>query len=298
MDRRPLLVAAAAVATLLAGLASVAGPSVAGGAAPPAARPSAPSSDRPAPSTTRLTAPPTVPVLAGSTTSVTTSSSGRPYLLHVPPDLLAAPPLLLALHARALKPGTLRDESRFERLADEQGFVVAFPTGGDGAWNAGSCCSPATRNGNDDVAYLDEVLRSIAARVSYDPDRVAVVGASNGGMMALRYACERPQLIASVGVVSGVYVSPCTPSRAVPVLALHGALDDVVPLRGGTNRVLHTTFPGVSASLEPFRRAGSPVVVRVVPAAGHTWMTRDLHGVDASRVLVEFVRDHPRLGPP
>ena len=147
-----------------------------------------------------------------------------------------------------------------------------------------------------DITYLDEVLTSIARRVPVDPDRVAVVGGSNGGMMALRYACERPAVIASVAVVAGVYVSSCTPTAPVPVLALHGARDNVVPLQGGPNSALRTTFPDVSRSLEPFRKAGGDVQLRIIPTAGHVWMTRDAHGVDATRALWDFIRDHPRLG--
>lgn len=279
MDRRPLLVAAAALTTLLTGVLAAAVPA------------------QDVMATERAAVAPVLPLdVAGSTTTVPTADPGRPYVLHVPDGLLAPAPLVIALHAHSQKPAAIRAYSRLERLADEQGFVVAFPTGGDGSWNAGACCFPGNEKATDDVAHLDAVLLSITSRVAIDPNRIAVVGGSNGGMMALRYACERPLVVAAVAVVSGTYVAPCTPSAPVPVLALHGAKDNVVPLAGGPNPALRATFPPVSASLEPFRRAGGEVVLRVLPTAGHTWMTRDEHGLDATRAVWDFVRDHPRLG--
>ena len=221
------------------------------------------------------------------------------FLLHVPDGLLEPAPLVVALHALAQEPETMQAYSRLEQLADEQGFVVAFPRGQAGTWNAGGCCAARTGKPTgkpaDDVAFLDEVLASIAARVPIDPDRIAMVGGSNGAMMALRYACERPGVLASVGMVSGGYVATCTPRSPVAVLALHGANDTVIPLTGGRNALLGVTFPALDRALEPFRRAGGEVVLQVVAASGHEWMTLDRNGVDASRALWDFIRDHPRL---
>ena len=225
----------------------------------------------------------------------TTGGYQGDFLLHVPAGLLEPAPLVVALHALAQEPETMQAYSRLEQLADEQGFVVAFPRGRNGTWNAGGCCALPTGKPADDVAFLDEVLASIAARVPIDPDRIAMVGGSNGAMMALRYACERPGVLASVGMVSGVNVSGCTPRSPVAVLALHGLKDTVIPLTGGRNALLGVTFPALDRSLEPFRKAGGEVVLQVVAASGHEWMTLDRNGVDASRALWDFIRDHPRL---
>src|SRR3546814_19080861 len=67
-----------------------------------------------------------------------------------------------------------------------------------------------------------------------------------------------------------------------PLFRSHGALDTVVPLRGGRNAFLGVTFPPVDRSLEPFRKAKGEVRLQVVPRAGHDWMTREKHGVDAT----------------
>jgi polyhydroxybutyrate depolymerase len=288
--RRPLRVAAGAALSLVAGLPQVL-----------STRPAAATPDRVlaasvVPTVAEVIPPKGVP---GSTTNVATSHSyqgkGRSFVLHIPDGLLAPAPLVVALHAHSQEPKAIRAYSRLEALADEQGFVVAFPEGASGSWNAGLCCVPGSRDQVDDLAYLDEVIALARTRTAIDPARIALTGGSNGAMMALRYACERPEVVASVAVVAGPLIAPCTPELPVPVLVLHGAKDKVVPLDGGRNPALGVTFPAVDPSLEPFRKAGGEVQLQVVPRAGHDWMTRGRHGVDATRAVWAWMRDHPRL---
>jgi polyhydroxybutyrate depolymerase len=286
--RRPLLVAVGAALCLLAGL-----PAATSTAAP--VRVQALSSG---PVATQVT-PPGPVGLPGSTTTVATTKSYagkvRSFVLHVPDGLLAPAPLVVALHAHSQEPKNIRAYSRLEALADEQGFVVAFPEGASGSWNAGLCCFPGTTDKVDDVAFLDEVVALARTRTLIDPNRISFTGGSNGAMMALRYACERPQVVASVAVVAGPLVAPCDLKLPVPVLVLHGAQDRVVPLKGGRNVKLGVTFPPVGASLEPFRKAGGEVQLQVVPRAGHDWMLRSRHGIDATRALWSWMRDRPRI---
>lgn len=228
-------------------------------------------------------------------TTYTYQGQRRHVVIYVPDGLLAPAPLVIALHARSQEPKTIRAYSRLEQLADEQGFVVAFPEGAAGSWNAGTCCFPASKDQLDDVAFLDEVLSIVRTQALIDTDRVSLTGGSNGAMMALRYACERPDVVASVAVVSGPLIAKCPLDQPVPVLVLHGARDTVVPLKGGRNAFLGVTFPPVDRSLEPFRRAKGEVRLQVVPRAGHDWMTREKHGVDATLAVWLWMRDRPRV---
>ena len=288
--RRPLLVAFGAAFALLAGVP----------AALSATQQAAPVQVQALGSVATQVPPPGPVGAPGSTTTVPTSKTYagkvRSFVLHVPKGLLAPAPLVIALHAHSQEPKAIRGYSRLEALADEQGFVVAFPEGAGGSWNAGLCCFPGNRDKVDDVAFLDEVIALTRTKTLVDPNRIALTGGSNGAMMALRYACERPEVVASVAVVAGPLVAPCAPELPVPVLVLHGARDRVVPLNGGVNPKLRVNFPPVGASLEPFREAGSEVQLQVVPRAGHDWMTRSAHGIDATRAIWSWMRDRPRVG--
>ena len=77
-------------------------------------------------------------------------------------------------------------------------------------------------------AYLDGVL----ADEGLAPDRLALLGFSQGTMMALHVAAERRQALAGVVGFSGRIVDPAllaSPASRPPVLLLHGDQDPVVP---------------------------------------------------------------------
>lgn len=64
--------------------------------------------------------------------------------------------------------------------------------------------------------------------------RVYATGVSGGGRMASQLACDASSVFAAVAPVAGLrYPSPCTDSRPVPILTLHGTADFVDPFDGG-----------------------------------------------------------------
>ncbi|MFN3615438.1 MAG: alpha/beta hydrolase family esterase, partial [Rubrimonas sp.] len=69
-----------------------------------------------------------------------------------------------------------------------------------------------------------------------DPEQVFVAGPSIGGMMALRVACEAPDLIAGAAVAIAALPEglDCpADGPALPMLFLHGDADAIVPPEGG-----------------------------------------------------------------
>ena len=239
-------------------------------------------------------------VAPGYTTRVALQRStyaGRPrtFTLHVPDGLVGPAPLVVALHGINHDGDSMRRYTTLERLARRDGFVIAYAHGARNAWNAGRCCGAARDARHDDIGYLDEVIRETHSRVPVDHDRVGMVGFSNGGMMALRYGCERADTVSAIAVVAASTVSPCMPATGVDVLDLHGLRDAVVPVNGGTNARLRTTFERAEKSLLPFRRAGGAIAVRRVADGGHEWFSGEKHGVDASEAVWAWLRDHPRV---
>jgi polyhydroxybutyrate depolymerase len=179
--------------------------------------------------------------------------STRTYLLHIPPgyDEQRAWPFLLVLHGAFGTAGTMERQSGFSALADREGFVVAYPNGIGllghlQHWNAGHCCGLAEMDRVDDVGFLRYVLHDVASRVRLDPQRLYVVGYSNGGMLAYRFASQESDSIAAVGVVAGslgsskdrdgttCWIGP--PKSRVPLIAIHGRDDEAVPFAGGPGR--------------------------------------------------------------
>ncbi|WP_163999622.1 alpha/beta hydrolase family esterase [Pyxidicoccus caerfyrddinensis] len=174
----------------------------------------------------------------------------RTYRVHVPPgyDATRPAPAVLAFHGFGSNELKMETLTGLSTLADTEGFVAVYPRAlspaeisGTGtqdsprSWNAGGCCFPA-RGVVDDVGFVDALLADLDARVCVDPHRTYAMGFSNGGYFTYRLACERANRFAAVAPVSGPEnVSPCTPSRPVPVLHFHGTDDDLIHYAGGNN---------------------------------------------------------------
>lgn len=167
----------------------------------------------------------------------------RGYLAYVPAGLAPGAPLVLVFHgsdgdARQARAGFGYE---WDRLADEHGFVVAYPEGFEGHWNDCRAAAPyaANRLDVDDVGMTRALVARLAERHGVDPARVFATGISNGGQMALRLALEAPDLVRAAAPVIASLPAPenldCTPSRRpVSVLVMNGTADPMNPYEGGT----------------------------------------------------------------
>lgn len=172
----------------------------------------------------------------------------RHFILYVPKNLPPHPALVFAFHGAGGDGDNMRLATgyEFDRLADENGFLVAYPYGIGQSWNAcrARSANRATREKIDDVAFVDAMIAHEAAEHAIDTKRVFATGHSNGGQLAFRLALERPNEVAAVAAVSSNLPeegsSDCMPvPGAVPVLIMNGTADPVNPYRGG--RVLRGT---------------------------------------------------------
>lgn len=228
--------------------------------------------------------------------TVSIGGEERRYLLHVPAsyDGSTAVPFVLSFHGWTESPEDIRQITHLDRVADDRGFIVAFPEGKGKSWAGGACCSPSNGNGTDDVGFTRAVIDAVALSHCTDEKRVYATGFSNGGFFSHRLACELSDRIAAIGVGSGQNtIEPCSPSRAVPVIQVHGTSDFVVPYignplfsypptkdtmtewaaRNGCSATSHPTEQQGSASCESWGPCaeGSDVVLCTVQGGGHEW---------------------------
>lgn len=191
----------------------------------------------------------------------------RSFELLVPAGTPSSAPLVIVLHGLAGTAAGIREQSGFDAVAREHGFAVAYPqaAGLVATWRA------APELGESDVRFMAALIDAVAELTPIDRSAVFLVGMSNGGGMAARVGCERPDLVAGVGSVAGAHqIPPCVPGSPVPLLAFHGTADRVVPY-GGVPGV----FPGVPAWAEAWARAdgcdGSEVAPVVATAVATVW---------------------------
>jgi polyhydroxybutyrate depolymerase len=162
----------------------------------------------------------------------------RSFEMYVPPTAPRPLPVVLILHGGKGTASQMRRYTDFDALAAREGILAVYPQGVGGQWNDGR---PEIGNMNpqaadtDDVEFLLAVVDNLVGHGLADPTRVYAAGISNGGMMAMRLACEHPGRIAAIAVVAANLPvnAECAPQTPVPALFFHGTNDRFIPYAGG-----------------------------------------------------------------
>lgn len=172
----------------------------------------------------------------------------RTFKIHLPPgyNTNLSFPLVIALHGGGHDADTMEYISKLSIKSDLENFIVVYPNGRKfltRTWNAGNCCGNSVTFNIDDVGFIDKMINKLKSDYNIDTTRIYLTGASNGGMMAYRLACEKPERFAAIAPVAATLQtsSPCLPNFKVPLIHIHSIPDTHVPFYGGHG----TGFAGV-----------------------------------------------------
>ena len=210
----------------------------------------------------RTVATPSVPLTSGDIIrTLKHDNNERNYLLHVPLNFKTTEmvPLVLVFHGGGGNAENAVRMTGFSKLADEEGFLVVYPSGSGRlddtllTWNGGNCCGYALRQNMDDVGFVRSLLSDVQTLALIDPHRIYATGMSNGGIMSYRLACELSDVIAAIGPVAGTLnYDQCQPSHPVSVIHFHGTDDQHLPYTGGVGEdsLSGTVFNPVIDSIE------------------------------------------------
>ena len=181
----------------------------------------------------------------------------RTYRVHRPENAADGAPLWLVLHGSG---GTGADMQAmhggaFDRLADREGIVLAYPDGFGQHWN--DCRPSADYSANlqdiDDVGFLRALVDTLHADLRIDRQRIAVIGISNGGQMVFRLAFEAPELasihVAMLANLPAPGNDDCRHlGHPTSMLLINGSEDPINPSGGGLANLAGNTSRGAVLS--------------------------------------------------
>jgi phospholipase/carboxylesterase len=151
------------------------------------------------------------------------SAGGRDGVVQMPPTLAAGPvPLLLLLHGASQSGARLL--SRISTAADQAGIVVVAPDSRGQTWDA------IRSSFGTDVAFLNQVLEHVFARLPVDPARLAIGGFSDGASYALSLGLANGDLFPRVVAFSPGFIMGAPPHGRPRFYLSHGTADQILPI--------------------------------------------------------------------
>lgn len=167
---------------------------------------------------------------------LTHQEKNRKYLLYTPSSINLNNPaaLVIGFHGGSTTNARFARTTLFHRLADEQGFLIAYPNSINANWNDGR----GTANPDiDDVGFVAALIEEIKSLRNVDPRRIYATGISNGAFMVQRLACEKADVIAAFSAIAGsmgvALRKSCYPSKPVSMMIINSPEDKFVPYKGG-----------------------------------------------------------------
>lgn len=252
----------------------------------------------------------------------------RSYTIYLPENLANKRDLrvMFVFHPGQGSADFMEKTTRLHDMPGSENFIVIYPNGVSRTWNAGPCCGAAKRANIDDVAFFKAMMKDVATLASIRP-KAYLTGYSNGAMLTYHLMCAAGDQVAAAAPFAG-FIAPADLRNCrggpVPLLHIHGAEDDGMPIEGG-NVKYFGRVPPLTKTVEWIARrngadlsnptfvdmplldsncirysgatAESETGMCIIPGLGHVWPGADIRtrrfgasrpDVQGSQAIIDF----------
>ena len=181
----------------------------------------------------------------------------------------------IMIHGRGASAENILQLAREFHAAD---IAYLAPQAAGSTWYPYSFLSPIEQNEPGISSGLRVIERLIddITRQGIQPERIVLMGFSQGACLSLEFAARHPrQYAAVVGFSGGVIGPPGTPRDYA------GTFDRTPVFLGCSDVDPHIPLERVHETAAVFRRMGASVDERIYPGMGHTVANDELEAVDA-----------------
>jgi phospholipase/carboxylesterase len=160
--------------------------------------------------------------------------------------------------------------------ADDVAYLA--PQAAGHSWYPYSFLSPIERNEPGLTSALGVIARLVTAAADqrHTPDRVVILGFSQGACLTLEFAARNPRRYAAIVGLSGGLIGPPETPRDYA-----GSMDNTPVFLGCSDVDAHVPVDRVRESAVAFRRMGAAVDERIYSGMGHTINQDELQAVQA-----------------
>lgn len=158
----------------------------------------------------------------------------RDYLFYLPKNLPENPPLVFVFHGYSSSAETIKNNFKFNDVADKHGFAVCYPLGlkddkGYHFWQVGYTEHKHIKV--DDVSFITTLAKELQQKHKLSEEKTFIVGNSNGGDFCNLLVCQTSGVFRAAAPIISCMMKDmfdaCQNSASTPLFLLNGTKDDI-----------------------------------------------------------------------
>jgi polyhydroxybutyrate depolymerase len=179
----------------------------------------------------------------GETLTIDVGGLSRTAILQEPKRAGGRVPVVIALHGGTREASDIFARTSWPQIARREGVLLVAPQGENNQWNDGRGSTISGKESTaDDVAFLSALIDVLVRAHNADPRAIFFTGVSNGGLMTMRFACERASSVGAaapvIATLPQALVASCRGASPVPALFMAGTADPLMTYDGKPSAIL------------------------------------------------------------